>query len=89
VALVKGFSVLLAAIVLPSRANLDTEEVFTAALDFAFRLVGVKAFVANIVRMGQFLFVFPAGLVVAIKQLVNLWTSFRWRYVLAYHPSVQ
>jgi hypothetical protein len=71
VTLVKGFSVLLAAVVLSSGADFDTEEVI-AALDFAFRLISVQAFVANVIRMGQFLLVFPACLVVAAKRLVYL-----------------
>lgn len=74
--LVKGFSVLLAAIVLPSGTEFDTEEVVIAALEFSFRVIGAQAFFANIVRMGQFLFVFRAGFVVAVKQLTHLRASF-------------
>jgi hypothetical protein len=88
VALVKGFSILLAAIVLPSGADFDTEEGI-AAFEVTFRLVSVQAFVANVIRMGQFLFIFPTGFVVAVKQLVHLWAPFRWRFMLPYHPSVQ
>lgn len=70
VTFVKGFSVLLAAIILPSRPDCDTED--EIALDFAFRLVTGQAFVPDIVRVCQLLFVFPAGFVVTVKQLVYL-----------------
>ena len=70
-ALVKGFSVLLAAIVLPFRADFETEDK-VAALKIAFRLVTSQTFVTNVVRMSQFLFVFSAGLIVTAKQLVHL-----------------